>query len=809
MKEELRVSAAECQTGDLAKTPVVDGESSLPLSTQKPGDSGVGGPETCILSGDINGPEFRIWLATTGLSESLSWKPILDQDLKGECPTEQLLSNRFGGQEKLIPSFRDLFRTTHKYPPQLRFGAYEAIAHVGKGGSANVFFTQCTDPASAQADAPNFTASLLVANPTETTALLRENIEKIGKDMCLAVTKVFLPEHLATRAGIQRVDREMKMMALGKIPGTPPVLGGHIALAGDGVSYLHMLHQPGYDLQTILSTHGPRPLPVHLACDLGALAARNLTFLEQASAIHRDIKPGNLLITADGRMITLDLGLARNTEGHSQQVTQNYDILGTAEYLAPEVARGEQGVTPAADAFSLGVMLHQMFTGRIPFRGTALLQTVLIHREIKASTPIQLSEEDFPGIEDPRMRRFVRIKLMPLIKNLLQGDVDTRDSAHEAVKVLHSYSQFGPFGSQKISLEDFLNREYANIISFKLAEIPVKSRDPLRGYSTVQDMLTALQESSTPRSAQQDFLSAPELQPTNAPRSPKSWYVAATAGGVVVAVSALFAMIGKNRSPEHDPVSIPVVQPEVTPITPSTPLPAQTHNAPSAPVVLVKAEATAEHTPPAIELEHTDEAITALQLFGEKGIRIPENQLLQIYAESEKGKRVCGAYFLYTPDQIAQLLGHEDTRPLAGTPYATGRPGFVRFAMKNAAEGGEPKREDFLYIPPLMYLFQDAAGIRRLYTDNATLKERHKASTDVIRGWDDFYADGAQGHFSFDHFPLATEAGQIPNGLSGTTAQWVNNFNVGLTYTKGRTEELKKELELKEATLDPKVSDSK
>jgi serine/threonine protein kinase len=85
--------------------------------------------------------------------------------------------------------------------------------------------------------------------------------------------------------------------------------------------------------------------------------------------VHRDLKPHNLLVGADGRVKIADFGVARSLDGAA--FTQTGSVLGTAGYLAPEQARGEP-VTAAADIYGLGVTLHQLATGRMPAPGTPL-----------------------------------------------------------------------------------------------------------------------------------------------------------------------------------------------------------------------------------------------------------------------------------------------------------------------------------------------------------------------------------------------------------------------------------------------------
>jgi hypothetical protein len=119
------------------------------------------------------------------------------------------------------------------------------------------------------------------------------------------------------------------------------------------------------------------PLAPRRAAELVHTLARAVHVIHQRGVIHRDLKPGNVLLTADGVPKVTDFGLAKFLDAEVGQ-TQSGAILGTPSYMAPEqAAGGTRGVGPATDIYALGAILYELLTGRPPFRGPTPLDTVL------------------------------------------------------------------------------------------------------------------------------------------------------------------------------------------------------------------------------------------------------------------------------------------------------------------------------------------------------------------------------------------------------------------------------------------------
>ena len=126
----------------------------------------------------------------------------------------------------------------------------------------------------------------------------------------------------------------------------------------DGRPYIAMEHVDGETLADLIARRGT--VPATLASALGMQAARALAAAHAAGLVHRDVKPHNLLLRRDGVLKLGDFGIAVGLEG--TRLTLAGTVLGTAAYLAPEQARGEE-VTPAADVYALGLVLVELLTG--------------------------------------------------------------------------------------------------------------------------------------------------------------------------------------------------------------------------------------------------------------------------------------------------------------------------------------------------------------------------------------------------------------------------------------------------------------
>jgi serine/threonine-protein kinase len=156
----------------------------------------------------------------------------------------------------------------------------------------------------------------------------------------------------------------------------PHVVGIHDADVDAARAYLVMELLPGPTLAALLRDEGP--LALERAVDLAAQAASGLEAVHRAGLVHRDVKPGNLVLDQRGQVKIVDFGIARLVEATGTQVTASGTVVGSAGYLSPEQARGGPA-TPASDHYALGCTLMTLLTGEQPFAGEHPLAVLRQH----------------------------------------------------------------------------------------------------------------------------------------------------------------------------------------------------------------------------------------------------------------------------------------------------------------------------------------------------------------------------------------------------------------------------------------------
>ena len=213
--------------------------------------------------------------------------------------------------------------------------------------------------------------------------------------------------------------------------------------AGDGMAFIAMEYVRGTNLKALLQ--GDQPLSVQFVSDVISQVSEALDYAHSHKVVHRDVKPANILITADNRVKITDFGIARLD---SSNLTMEGQLLGTPNYMAPEQIQGKE-VDHRADLFALGVVLYELLTRHKPFQGENL--TVVSHRIVydHFTPPKEYVRELPPGLEpiltraldkDPA-RRYQRAKdlaeeLRRVVGRLASEDLNETQSISAVAPVL-------------------------------------------------------------------------------------------------------------------------------------------------------------------------------------------------------------------------------------------------------------------------------------------------------------------------------------------------------------------------------------
>jgi TolB-like protein/Flp pilus assembly protein TadD len=228
-------------------------------------------------------------------------------------------------------------------------GDYELLEEVGRGGQGVVF---------------------------------RARQKSLNRTVAL---KVISLGQWASKAHLKRFRLEAEAAARLEHPGIVPI---HEVGERDGSCYFSMKFVEGGQLDEVVKH---TPLSIRQAVELIAKVARTVHYAHQHGILHRDIKPGNILLDANGAPHLTDFGLARLVESESS-VTHTLEVLGTPSYMAPEQALGNNAaVSSVTDVYGLGAVLYQLLTGQPPFAGGTTYETIKLLLDTEPRQPRQLN----------------------------------------------------------------------------------------------------------------------------------------------------------------------------------------------------------------------------------------------------------------------------------------------------------------------------------------------------------------------------------------------------------------------------------
>src|SRR5438876_8876768 len=287
-------------------------------------------------------------------------------------------------------------------------GRYRVVRKLGTGGMANVY--------------------------------LAEDLE-LGRRVAL---KMLDDRHAQDEQFVERFRREAKNAAGLSHPNIVSIYDRGQA---EGTYYIAMEYLEGRTLKELLVARGPTPLAVAIDYARQILAA--IGFAHRNGIVHRDIKPHNVVVDADGRLKVTDFGIARSG---ASQMTEVGSIIGTAQYLSPEQARGAP-VDQRSDVYSVGIVLYEMLTGKVPFTGDTPLEIAMKHLSEVPSPPSEL-RPDVPDdldlvvlralAKDPEDRYQTAEEMNADLARIQQGLAVSSETTDAATAVLAGAGISGP-----------------------------------------------------------------------------------------------------------------------------------------------------------------------------------------------------------------------------------------------------------------------------------------------------------------------------------------------------------------------------
>ena len=202
----------------------------------------------------------------------------------------------------------------------------------------------------------------------------------------MVAIKILRPNLTKDPAFLEKFQQEARSVAMMSHPNIVTV---HDVGSDGATHYIVMEMIEGDDLKKLIKTRGA--LPFEKALDLSIQICAGLGFAHRSQLVHADVKPQNILINRDGVVKVTDFGIAQAYTDTMPQ-TRSEVVWGSPHYFAPEQARGEKP-TPASDVYSIGVVLFEMFTGRLPFVGSSQRELALAHIQSEVPQSIEFNPE--------------------------------------------------------------------------------------------------------------------------------------------------------------------------------------------------------------------------------------------------------------------------------------------------------------------------------------------------------------------------------------------------------------------------------
>lgn len=254
--------------------------------------------------------------------------------------------------------------------------------------------------------------------------------------------KVMLPQYAADQSFTHRFRQEAAAAANLQ---SPYIVNVYDWGQDSGTYYIVMEYVRGSDLKTAIKERGA--INQRKVAEIGSQVCQALSVAHNLDIIHRDIKPQNIMIQPDGNVKVMDFGIAR---AKNSVMTQTSSVLGTAHYVSPEQAQGKE-LTYASDIYSLGIVLYEAATGKLPFDGPDAVSVAMKQVQEYPVPPSQINPEIDPALED-------------IIMKALDKNPDNR---------------FATAREMKHALNDYLSGRSVNLNGFGSAETHVMNNVPV------------------------------------------------------------------------------------------------------------------------------------------------------------------------------------------------------------------------------------------------------------------------------------------------------------------------------------------
>jgi serine/threonine-protein kinase len=230
---------------------------------------------------------------------------------------------------------------------------------------------------------------------------------RLGREVAIKVLRADLARDPAFQ---HRFRREAQSAAGLNHPSIVAVYdtGEDVSPDGTPVPYIVMEYVQGRTLREILKAEGR--LPVRRALEIVGDVCAALDFSHRHGIVHRDIKPANVMITDAGAVKVMDFGIARALADDQATITQTANVIGTAQYLSPEQARGET-VDARSDVYSTGCLLYELVAGSPPFQGDSPVAVAYQHVRESAAAPSTRNREVPPAVDAIVMKAIAKNQL--------------------------------------------------------------------------------------------------------------------------------------------------------------------------------------------------------------------------------------------------------------------------------------------------------------------------------------------------------------------------------------------------------------